>query len=69
MSGMSNDDYTLVLNRNNKIVKKIPELSEDDQKLVCEHLYDLAMISNKPLSAEEMVNFIKRSNLILTKII
>ncbi len=69
MSGMFNDDYTLVLNRNNKIVKKIPELSEDDQKLVCEHLYDLAMISNKPLSAEEMVNFIKRSNLILTKII
>ncbi len=69
MSGMFKDDYTLVLNRNNKIVKKIPELSEDDQKLVCEHLYDLAMISNKPLSAEEMVNFIKRSNLILTKII
>ena len=69
MSGMFNDDYTLVLNRNNKIVKKIPELSEDDQKLVCEHLYDLAMISNKPLSAEEMVNFIKRNNLILTKII
>lgn len=69
MSGMFNDDYTLVLNRNNKIVKKIPELSEDDQKLVCEHLYDLAMISNKPLSAEEMVNFIKRSNLILAKII
>ncbi len=69
MSGMFNDDYTLVLNRDNKIVKKIPELSDEDKKLVCSHIYDLAMISNKPLSAEEMVKFIERSNLILEKII
>ena len=69
MSGMFNDDYTLVQNRDNKIVKKIPELSDEDKKLVCSHIYDLAMISNKPLSAEEMVKFIERSNLILEKII
>lgn len=69
MSGMFNDDYTLVLNRVNPIVKKIPELSADDQKMVCEHIYDLAMISNKPLPADEMVKFIERSNKILTKII
>ena len=69
MSGMFNDDYTLVLNRANPIVTKIPTLADEDKKMVCEHLYDLAMISNKPLSADEMVKFIERSNKILTKII
>jgi len=69
MSGMFNDDYTLVLNRKNPIIEKIPTLAEEDKKMVCEHIYDLAMISNKPLSAEEMVKFIERSNKILTKII
>ena len=69
MSGMFNDDYTLVLNRTNPIIEKIPALGDDDKKLVCEHVYDLAMISNKPLPAEEMVKFIERSNVILKKII
>lgn len=69
MSGMFNNDYTLVLNRANPIIEKLPELSQDDKKLVCSHVYDLAMISNKPLSAEEMIKFIERSSLILTKII
>ena len=69
MSGMFNDDYTLVLNKVNPIIEKLPELSDEDKKLVCNHVYDLAMISNKPLSAEEMIKFIERSNLILKKII
>lgn len=69
MSGMFTDDYTLVINRNNPIVKKLSGLDETDKKMVCEHLYDLAMISNKPLSAEEMVKFIERSNKILEKMI
>lgn len=69
MSGMFNDDYTLVLNRNNPIVEKIPSLSDEDKNLVCAHVYDLAMISNKPLQADEMVKFIERSNKILGKII
>jgi molecular chaperone HtpG len=33
--------------------------------LICEHLYDLAQIANKPLSAEAMTKFIARSNEIL----
>ncbi len=69
MSGMFTDDYTLVINRNNPIIRKLSGLSSDDKKMVCNHLYDLAMISNKPLSAEEMVKFIERSNKILEKII
>lgn len=69
MSGMFGADYTLVLNRINPIITKLPSLSDEDKKLVCEHIYDLAMISNKPLTAEEMVKFIERSNKILGRII
>ncbi len=69
MGTMFSDDYTLLLNRNNPIIEKIPTLSDEDKKLVCNHVYDLAMISNKPLSADEMLKFIERSNLILQKII
>ena len=32
---------TLVLNSENEIVKKIPSLTEENRKLVCEHIYDL----------------------------
>ncbi len=69
MSDMFKNDYTLVLNRENAIIKKLSALGEEDKKLVCEHIYDLAVMSNHPLSAEEMVKFISRSNSILGKII
>ncbi len=52
---------TLVLNLENPIVQALPQLEEEKRKLVCRHIYDLAMISHKQLSAEEMSGFIKRS--------
>ena len=52
---------TLVLNSENKIVKKIPSLTEENRKLVCEHIYDLALMAHKPLSAEQMSKFIARN--------
>ena len=68
MSGMFQDDFTLVLNDQNSLIQKLESLPEDDQKLVCEHVYDLAMLSNKHLGAEQMTKFIERSNLLLTKV-
>ena len=57
---------TLVLNVNNKLVKYIMDQPEGEHTdLICEHLYDLAQISNKPLSPEAMTKFIARSNEIL----
>ena len=35
--------------------------------LFCEQLYDLAMISHKPLSPDEMTKFVSRSNQIMTR--
>lgn len=52
---------TLVLNSKNEIVKKIPSLTEENRKLVCEHIYDLALMAHKPLSAEQMSKFIARN--------
>lgn len=52
---------TLVLNSENEIVKKIPSLTKENRKLVCEHIYDLALMAHKPLSAEQMSKFIARN--------
>ena len=69
MAGMFNDDYTLVLNSSNGLIKKIDTIDADMQKLVCEHIYDMAMLCNKPLDAESMTKFVERSNTILEKLI
>ncbi|WP_313133406.1 molecular chaperone HtpG [Anaerocolumna sp.] len=75
MYGMNPDmfgnDETLVLNANNKLVQYIFE-NEDSQNvpMICEQLYDLAMLSHKPLDGEAMTKFIARSNdimILLTK--
>ena len=69
MSNMFRDDYTLVINSNNALVKKIDTIDEQTKKLVCEHIYDLAMLCNKPLAADEMTKFVERSNALLEKIV
>jgi molecular chaperone HtpG len=58
-------ETTIVLNLENDIVKSIPDLSQENLKLVCQHIYDLAQLSHKKLSADEMAAFIGRSVKIL----
>ncbi len=69
MSGMFSDDYTLVINSQNGLIKKLDTMDEDMQKLVCSHIYDMAMLCNKPLDAQAMTEFVARSNTILEKLI
>ena len=61
----------LVLNANHPLVKFVAENQESDHvPVICEQLYDLAMMSHKQLSPEEMTKFVKRSNdilMVLTK--
>ncbi|MDO4321072.1 MAG: molecular chaperone HtpG [Lachnospiraceae bacterium] len=57
---------TLVLNANNKLVQYVAENKDSEHvPMICEQLYDLAMIAHKPLAPEEMTKFIARSNEIL----
>lgn len=65
MSDMFKDEYTLVLNKSNPLVKKLPSLDEESKKLLSEQIYDMAMLCNKPLPPEQMTRFIERSNKIL----
>ena len=63
---MFGGDETLVLNANNKLVQYVLENKDgENTNLFCEQLYDLAMISHKPLSPEAMTKFIARSNQIM----
>ena len=57
---------TLVLNANNDLVKYIVDNKEgENTPMICEQLYDLALLSHAPLSPEQMTNFIARSNKIM----
>ena len=71
MAGMNPEMFgtnvTLVLNANNALVKFILEHKDNENvTMMCEQLYDLALISHKQLAPEEMTKFILRSNEIMT---
>lgn len=70
MYGMDNSMFggseTLVLNANHVLVKYILENRDSEYvPMMCEQLYDLALISHQPLQPEAMSKFIKRSNEIM----
>ncbi len=70
MSGMDMGGFgggeTLVLNANNKLVQFILTNENAEQTpMICEQLYDLALLSHKPLEPEAMTKFIQRSNEIM----
>ena len=59
-------DQTLTLNANNELVKYIFERKDSENvPMFCEQLYDLAVLSNHPLSVDEMTKFVERSNKIM----
>ena len=75
MNGMDMGGFgtkaTLVLNANHPLVKFLTEHKRSKNvPIICKQLYDLAMLAHKPLSPEEMTEFVQRSNeimMLLTK--
>ena len=70
MSGMDASAFgggeTLVLNANHKLVEYIITNEKSEHTpMICEQLYDLALLSHKPLEPEAMTKFIQRSNEIM----
>ncbi len=64
--GMGKEGQTLILNANNKLVSYILENKEGENvALMCEQLYDLALIQQAPLQPDAMTKFIDRSNKIM----
>lgn len=71
-SNLYPEERTLVLNGNNNIIKGILKLKDDekrmdDVKMICQHIYDLAMLSNKQLEPDAMTRFIERSGQLLAR--
>ena len=59
----------LTLNANNTLVKYLFEHGDaQNAKIICEQLYDLAMLSHTTLAPEEMTKFVQRSNEIMEMI-
>ncbi len=66
MPGLGKDGITLILNANHPLVQYIVENEESDNtRLICEQLYDLALIQQSPLEPEAMAAFVERSNEIM----
>ena len=73
-SKMFPTEETLVINKNNNLIQKLIILKDLEEKksdvlLICQQIYDLAMMGHKQLEPDDMTKFIERSNMILEKII
>jgi molecular chaperone HtpG len=73
MPGLFEEEETLVLNISNPLVKTLIGIKDNEERsndveLICRQLYDLALMSHKPLSMDQMTQFIERSNKILERI-
>ncbi len=52
---------TLIINTANSIIKKLPEYPEEKRRLLCRHIFDIAVMSQRKLSAAELEGFVARS--------
>ena len=69
MGMFGSEGETLVLNSKNALVKYLLENKKGaDAEMFASQLYDLAVLSNRPLSAEAMTKFVARSNEIMLKL-
>lgn len=61
--------HTLVINRNNPIIKRILELDsqgkQEDVNNLCAYIHDLSLLEQKPFSGAELKDFIARANSVL----
>ncbi len=63
MFGASNDkaQETLIINTANPVVQKMTDFDDDKRSLIVKHIYDLAVISQRKLTAAELEGFVARS--------
>ena len=63
------EEHTFVVNAQNPVVAKLVDmhkgLKHEETSLICQHLYDLALLSQKQFDGKKMASFVERSNKIL----
>lgn len=75
------DDHVLVVNTSHPLIQNLAELNQGTiiqgsgespngqlVNMICQHVYDLALMSQKGFDAEGMKSFVERSNDVLTKL-
>ena len=71
MGAFGKEGETLILNANHPLVQYVLEHQDGENvKMICEQLYDLALLQQAPLEPEAMTKFVARSNdimMLLTK--
>ena len=71
MGMFGKEGETLILNANHPLVQYVLEHQDGENvKMICEQLYDLALLQQAPLEPEAMTKFVTRSNdimMLLTK--
>ena len=71
MGNFGKEGETLILNANHPLVEYVLEHQDGENvKMICEQLYDLALLQQAPLEPEAMTKFVARSNeimMLLTK--
>ncbi|MEA5510663.1 molecular chaperone HtpG [Crocosphaera sp. UHCC 0190] len=75
------EEHVLVINTTHPLIENIYQLSQGSiiqaggdspsaemAKMLCQHVYDLALMAQKGLDAEGMKSFVERSNQVLTRL-
>lgn len=68
------EEKTLIINNNNDIIKKLVEFKDNEEKkeklsLICNQIVDIALLSNKELTSNELSEFIDRNNKLMNMIV
>lgn len=62
------EEFTLSLNSESPIIEKLKNLDEDASKTVAKQIFNLALLSQRRLTAEELSEFVKDSYSVLEKL-
>jgi len=64
--------HTLVVNRENGVIKKVLHLSDagknEEVKVLCSYIHDLSLLEQKPFTGKELQEFIVKANQVLAYI-
>ncbi len=67
------DEHTLVVNTAHPLVQNLQTMADEGKdpelvKLICNHVYDLALVTQKSFDPTSARNFVERSNQVLTRL-
>ena len=57
---------TLIVNAANSVIRRLKDFDPEKRNLLCRHIFDLAVLSQRKLSAAEMEGFMNRSVQVMT---